>query len=147
MTEPLVVRYKKIHPDAITPEYKTAGAAAFDLAIIEDATIAPRSLVKARTGLVVQIPPGYFLMIASRSSNPFKKGIALGNSIGVIDSDYRGPNDELQLIIQNITDAEVQLSKGDRVAQGVVLPCPVVSLEEIIGDITTENRGGFGSTG
>lgn len=143
----LTLRFKKIHPDAVTPEYKTAGAAAFDLGIIEDASIPARSIVKVRTGLVVQIPEHHVLLIASRSSNAPKKGVSMANGIGVIDSDYRGPNDEIHLVIQNITDAEVHLSKGDRVAQGLVLPVPAVTLEEITGEIIEADRGGFGTTG
>ena len=89
--------FQKIHPDAVTPEYKTAGAAGFDLALVDDATIPPRSFVKAHTGIIVQVPDGHFLLIASRGSNPGKKGITLANSIGVLDWDYRGPNDEVML--------------------------------------------------
>lgn len=143
----LIVKFKKVHPDAVAPEYKTVGAAGFDLAIVEDVVIPPRTFVKARTGLVVQIPAGYFLMIASRGSNPGKKGIALANSIGVLDADFCGPTDEMMLFLENITDTEVRLAKGDRVAQGVVLPAPQAAIEEITGDITDADRGGFGSTG
>ncbi len=147
MENPLLVRYKKIHPDALAPEYKTAGAAGFDIALVEDLVIPPRSMVKSGTGLVVQVPEGYFLLIASRSSNTTKKGITLANGIGVLDSDYRGPTDQIWLVIENVTDAEVRLTKGDRVAQGIVIPCPAVALEEIAGAIDAVDRGGFGSTG
>lgn len=147
MNNTLTVRFKKIHTDAVTPEYKTAGAAGFDLALVDDVTIPPRSFVKAHTGIIVQVPDGHFLLIASRGSNPGKKGITLANSIGVLDWDYRGPNDEVMLCLENITDAEVHLSKGDRVAQGLVLPVPTVTLEEITGEIIEADRGGFGTTG
>lgn len=147
MHESLVVKFKKIHPDALAPEYKTAGAAGFDLALVEDVVIPPRSLAKTGTGIVVQVPPGYFLLVGSRSSNTTKKGITLANGIGVIDSDYRGPTDQIWLVIENITDVEVRLAKGDRVAQGMVIPCPKVTLEEITGEVDAADRGGFGSTG
>ncbi len=147
MNESLVVKFKKILPNAVIPEYKTKGAAGFDLALAKDVVIAPRSIVMAHTGLVVQIPEGYFLMIASRSSSPVKKGVNLANSIGVLDSDYCGPNDEVLLLLQNVTDHEVHLSSGDRVAQGVVLPAPQVAFQEIDGDVLAVDRGGLGSTG
>lgn len=147
MHESLLVKFKKIHPDALAPEYKTAGAAGFDIAIVEDLVVPPRSIVKSGTGLVVQIPDGHFLLIGSRSSNTTKKGITLANGIGVLDSDYRGPTDQIWLVIENITDVEVRLAKGDRVAQGMVIPCPKVTLEEITGEVDAADRGGFGSTG
>lgn len=147
MQESIVVRYKKIHPDAVTPEYKTGGAVAFDLGLIEDVTIPPRSFVKTPTGLVITVPVGHFLAVASRSSNPGKKGIDLANSIGIFDNDYCGPTDEVMLMLENITDAEVRLAKGDRVAQGVILPIPKVELREITEDISEDDRGGFGTTG
>lgn len=147
MNDVLTVRFKKTQQNAVTPEYKTPGAAAFDIGIVEDVTIPARTFAKVRTGLVVQTPERHVLLIVSRSSNPAKKGIDLANSVGVIDSDYRGPTDEIHLVLQNLTDADVTLTAGDRVAQGLVLPVPAVSLEEIVGDITEPDRGGFGTTG
>lgn len=147
MTDPLIVRYKKLHPDAVAPEYKTPGAAAFDFGLVEDVAIPPRSFVKVRTGLVIQAPQHHVLLIVSRSSNPGKKGIDLANSVGVIDSDYRGPNDEIFLVLENITDSEVRFTAGERVAQGMIVPVPRVQLEAIAGEITEADRGGFGSTG
>lgn len=147
MQEMLTVRYKKVHPNAVAPEYKTVGAAAFDFALVEDVVIPPRSFVKVRTGLVIQTPPQHVLLIVSRSSNPAKKGIDLANSVGVIDSDYRGPNDEIFLVIENLTDSEVRLAANDRIAQGMIVPVPTVQLAEITGEIAEADRGGHGSTG
>ncbi len=143
----MLISFKKTHPAALTPTFQTAGAAGFDLALIEDLTIPPHSLVKTSTGLIIQIPTGYFLLITSRSSNSLKKGIALANGVGVIDSDYCGPNDIIGLIIENITDAQVSLKAGDRVAQGLILPIPTVTFTELEGDVSAPDRGGFGSTG
>lgn len=147
MPDPLVVRFKKVHPDAVSPEYKTAGAAGFDIALVEDVVIPPRTFVKARTGLVIQVPDGHFLLIASRGSNPGKKGIDLANSVGILDWDFRGPTDEMMLFLENITDLEARFTKGDRVAQGLILPVPPVVMEEINDVIAEPDRGGFGSTG
>ncbi len=147
MSEPLVVRFKKVHPGAITPEYKTVGAAAFDIGLVEELVIAPRGITKTRTGLVIQVPDGHVLLLASRSSNAPKKGLSMANGIGVIDSDYRGPNDEIHLVFQNLTDAEIRIPAGERVAQGLILPVPPVVMEEITDSITESDRGGFGSTG
>lgn len=137
---------KRLVKHAALPAYQTSGSAAFDLAIIEDIVIAPRAIVKVRTGLVIQTPPGHVLILASRSSNPMKKGIDLANSIGVIDSDYRGPEDEILLVLVNLTEQEVRLEKGDRVAQGMIIPVVQAEITEIE-TITETSRGGFGSTG
>ncbi len=143
----MIINFKKLHPAALLPAYQTAGAAGFDLALIEDLEIPPRSIVKTSTGLVVQIPAGYFLLLASRSSNTTKKGITLANGVGVLDSDYCGPADAINLVLQNITDSPVSLKAGDRVAQGVVIPTPQVTFHELTADIALPNRGGFGTTG
>lgn len=147
MHDPLVIRFKKVHPNAVAPEYKTAGAAAFDFGLMDDVVIPPRSFLRVPTGLVIQIPERHVLLIVSRSSNPEKKGITMANGVGVIDSDYRGPNDTISLLLENITDTEVRLAAGDRVAQGMFVPVPTVRFEEIIGEIDAQDRGGFGSTG
>ncbi|HCC83399.1 TPA: dUTP diphosphatase [Candidatus Uhrbacteria bacterium] len=143
----MLISFKKTHPAALTPAFQTPGAAGFDLALVEDLTIPPRSFSKTSTGLIIQVPTGYFLLITSRSSNSLKKGIALANGVGIIDSDYCGPNDIIGLIIENITDLPVSLKAGDRVAQGLILPVPAITFTELTGDITTSDRGGFGSTG
>ncbi len=137
---------KKLDPQATLPTYQTPGAAAFDIALIEDVVIPPRGLIKTRTGLVIQVPAGHFLQIVSRSSNAVKKGITMANGLGVVDGDYCGPNDEIFLVIANLTDAEVKLSAGDRVAQGLILPVARVSIEEVQ-EMTGPDRGGHGSTG
>ena len=70
----------------------------------------------------------------------------MANGIGIIDSDYAGPEDEIHLILQNITNKPVQLKKGDRVAQGMFLPITRATFEEVE-EMPHKNRGGFGSTG
>ena len=66
--------------------------------------------------------------------------------VGVIDADYCGPEDEVKIQLLNFTDAPVTVSRGDRLAQGIVLPCPRVEWEEVT-DVSQPTRGGFGSTG
>lgn len=128
------------------PSYQTAGAAGFDLAASADVTVAPGAIVLVPTGLVVEVPPGHFLGIFARSSTPLKKGLVVANGVGVLDSDYCGPTDELKIQVMNVTSAPVQIKIGDRLAQGVVMPFARVELED--GDGTTApSRGGFGSTG
>lgn len=134
-------------PSAVgLPEPATAGAAGFDLAAAADMEIPARSIRLVGTGLVIGVPEGHFLGIFARSSIPLKRGLMVANGVGVIDSDYCGPADEIKIQLLNITDAPVQVARGDRLAQGIVLPCPKVEWDEV-SDISEPSRGGFGSTG
>jgi len=142
----MIIRYKKLHPGATAPEYKTVGAAAFDIALLEDVNLEARSFKKVRTGLVIETPKNHVLVLASRSSNPIKKGIDLANSIGIIDSDYCGWEDEIFLLLENITDQKVLLRAGDRIAQGMFIPVTVGDFEQVE-EMSGKNRGGHGSTG
>lgn len=95
---------------------------------------------------MIAVPDGYFLGIFARSSTPLKKGLMVANGVGVIDPDYSGPTDEIKIQVLNITDAPVKVTRGDRIAQGILLPCPTVDWEEVA-EISATSRGGFGSTG
>ena len=127
------------------PTYGTGGAAAFDLAAAEDIDIPPHQIKLVGTGLVIAVPEGYFLGIFARSSTPLKRGLMVANGVGVLDSDYCGPADELKVQLLNITDAPISVKAGDRLAQGIILQSPRVEFVEA--DATAPSRGGFGSTG
>lgn len=128
------------------PSYGTGEAAGFDLASAHDLVVAPRQILLVRTGLVIEVPTGYFLGIFARSSTPLKRGLMVANGVGVIDPDYSGPNDEVMIQVRNITDMPVEIRRGDRLAQGIVLPAPRVTWEEV-DEIREGTRGGFGATG
>ena len=108
--------------------------------------IPPRAIALVGTGLVIGVPAGYFLGIFARSSTPLKRGLIVANGVGVIDPDYSGPTDEIKIQLWNIGDEEALICRGDRLAQGIVLPAPQVTWEEVA-EIRPEIRGGFGSTG
>jgi dUTP pyrophosphatase len=99
-----------------------------------------------RTGLVIEIPTGYFLGIFARSSTPLKRGLMVANGVGVIDPDYSGPSDEVLLQVLNFTRRDVHVARGDRLAQGIVLPAPRISWNEVA-ELQSATRGGFGTTG
>ena len=128
------------------PSYGTSEAAGFDLASAHDVVVQPRQIVLVHTGLVIQVPTGYFLAIFARSSTPLKRGLMVANGVGVLDPDYSGPNDEVMIQVMNVTESDVQIRRGDRLAQGIVLPAPRVAWEEV-DDIRETTRGGFGATG
>jgi dUTP diphosphatase len=128
------------------PSYGTSEAAGFDLAAAHDLVVAPRQIALVRTGLVIAVPTGYFLAIFARSSTPLKRGLIVANGVGVLDPDYSGPADEVMIQVMNVTDSDVTIRRGDRIAQGIVLPAPRVTWEEV-GEIREVTRGGFGATG
>lgn len=137
----------RAHPDARLPEYKTAGAACFDLESIEEVTVIPNEVKLIRTGLIFRTPPGYFLCIAPRSSLS-KLGLDMPHSFGILDPDYSGPRDEMRILLRNFTDKPVKIEKFQRLAQGYFAVAPHATWKEISAeDLKTESRGGFGSTG
>ena len=141
----LTVRITRIHPDAVLPEYHTAGAAAFDLAAVADVTVDPGRVALIPTGLVVKVPLRMFLGIFARSSTPLKRGLMVANGVGVIDPDYCGEQDEVKIAVMNFTDEAVTVRVGERIAQGILLEAPRVSWAEA--EPAATSRGGFGSSG
>lgn len=140
------LRIKRLDPTVPLPTHATAQAAAFDLAAAHDAEIPPGAIRLIGTGLVIQVPNGHFLGIFARSSTPLKRGLMVANGVGVLDADYCGPEDEVKIQILNVSGVPVHIAKGDRLAQGIVLPAPRVEWEEVA-EIASPTRGGFGSTG
>jgi len=140
------LKIKRLDPAVGLPEPATGKAAGFDLAASADIEIPARSIRLVGTGLVIGVPEGHFLGIFARSSTPLKRGLMVANGVGVIDADYCGPEDEIKIQVLNITDAPVKVIRGDRLAQGIVLPCPRVEWDEIE-ETSQPSRGGFGSTG
>ena len=140
------LRIARIRPSATIPAPATDGAAGFDLAAAEAVTIPPHAIRLVGTGLVIAVPAGHFLAIFARSSTPLKRGLMVANGVGVVDADYCGPSDEIRVQLLNITDQPVEVQVGDRLAQGIVLPAPSVTWDEVDA-MDGPSRGGFGSTG
>ncbi|MBI4049784.1 MAG: dUTP diphosphatase [Candidatus Doudnabacteria bacterium] len=140
------VKIKRLDPSIELPNYQTEESAAFDLASNEDAVIGPHEIKLLGTGLIIEAPHDHFLMIAPRSSLPLKKGLSVPQSIGIVDRDYSGPQDEVKLQLFNFTDKPVHVKKGERLCQGIFLKRNQVEWDEV-DEIRTESRGGFGSTG
>ena len=129
------------------PEYQTASAAGMDLRAEIDAPIQLCPLERAivGTGLFIELPEGYEAQIRPRSGLAAKQGVTVLNSPGTIDADYRG---EIGVILVNLSNENVTISRGDRIAQMVVARyeraewTQVEALSE-----TVRGAGGFGSTG
>jgi len=129
------------------PVYQTAGSAGFDLAASVAMTIGPGQVTLVPTGLVIEVPSGHFLGVFARSSTPIKRGLMVANGVGIVDSDYCGPTDEIKIEVYNFTAAPVRVEAGDRLAQGVLIPCARAEWDEQSSARRTSDRGGFGSTG
>jgi len=148
----MIIKFKKLHEDAIIPQYQTKGAAGFDFHAIEDIIdIEEGDYFLAKTGLAVEIPEGYELQIRSRSGLALKQGIIVLNAPGTVDSDYRG---EIGIILYKVPEVIrnhnyiLNLKKGDRIAQGVICKVEQPTIE-VVEELTETQRGvgGFGSTG
>ena len=141
------VKFKKVHHEAIEPEYKTKKAACCDLyAVFNDlfgyCYLRPNETAVIPTGLEVIIPSGYELQIRSRSGMA-SKGVVLSNGIGTIDEDY---HEEIKVLLTNCSPDVVKITQGDRVAQCCLSPVTKIEFEEV--DYVPKNgRGGLGSTG
>lgn len=131
------------------PSYQTEHAAGLDLLAALPAgaplMLAPGARALVPTGLAIALPPGFEAQVRPRSGLAVKSGLAVLNSPGTIDSDYRG---EVQVLLINLGDAPVLLERGMRIAQMVIAPVQRAVLTEVPSlDPTTRGSGGFGSTG
>ena len=139
------VKITRIDESLPLPEYKTEGAVAFDLYARNQTRIAPGESVRIPSNVIIQTPPGYLLLLAARSSLSKKRGLMLANGIGVIDQDFCGPEDEIQLAIINVGSETHVIERGERIVQGTMIKIERAQWEE--SEIDAQTRGGFGTTG
>lgn len=147
MEQSVVLRMKKVRPEAQLPQRQTEGAAGYDLRACVEApvTLEPGEGYSFPTGLAGEIPQGLVGLVFCRSGLGVKHGVSLPNCVGVIDSDYRG---ELIVPLRNFGDKAYTIQPGERIAQLVLVPVflpPVAEVEEL--SETQRGTGGFGSTG
>jgi dUTP pyrophosphatase len=139
------VRIKRLDTAIPLPKYETNGSVGFDLLARVDVVIEAKSVGLIPANVVVEVPAGYMLVVASRSSTPIKKGLLTPHGIGIIDHDYCGPNDEIKIQVYNFKDEEVKINRGDKIAQGIFVHVDKFMWEEV-NEMTNKDRGGFGST-
>lgn len=140
------VRIKRLDKELPLPIYETAGSVGFDLVARETTTIPTGTIELIPGNVIVEVPEGYMLALASRSSTPRKKGLTPPHGFGVIDQDYCGPTDEIKIQVYNFSGEVVTIERGEKIAQGVFVRVDRFEWEEV-DEIRTESRGGFGSTG
>jgi len=128
------------------PKYETDGSLGFDLACRQDTEIKPGEITLIPANVIIKIPADFVLFITLRSSTPRKKGLIMPHGVGVIDSDYCGPKDEIKIQVQNTSSEIAKVKKGERIAQGILLRCDKFRFKEVE-KMKNKSRGGFGSTG
>jgi len=139
----MIVKIKKLEKNSKIPSYALKGDAGLDLTAVSRTYDIDGNIVYG-TGLAFEIPEGYVGLIFPRSSNA-KKTLILSNSVGILDSNYRGEvifkfkPTELHIISYNI---------GDRIGQLIIIPYPQIEFKEVEElSKTDRNTGGYGSTG
>ncbi len=142
----MLIKIKRIDKSLPLPRHETAGSVAFDLSARETVSVAAGGRADIPANLVVATPPGYMLMLAPRSSLCRKKNLVMPNSVGIIDQDYCGPNDELHVQVWNIGPETVTIERGERIAQGIFVRIDRAEWNEI-DEASAPDRGRFGTTG
>ncbi len=142
----MILRYRRLTPEARPPARAHEGDAGFDLHAVESASIAPGRRASVGTGLAVAIPDGHAGLVVPRSGLAARHGISLVNAPGLIDAGYRG---ELRVLLMNgDADETFEVDPGDRIAQLVVVAVAGPELHEVAElDATGRGEGGFGSSG
>lgn len=137
------VKIKKMHANAVVPKYAKPGDAGLDLTATSEEWNDDNTMVTYGTGLAVEIPEGYVGLVFPRSSVS-KTTLNLTNSVGVIDSGYRG---EIMFKFRYLEEGMIY-GVGDRIGQLIIMPYPQIEFEEVEDLSSTERgEGGFGSTG
>lgn len=139
------VKIKRIDKSLPLPIYETNGSVGFDILAREDTTVAAKDISLIPGNIIVEVPQGYMLIVASRSSTPRKKGLLPPHGLGIIDHDYCGEQDEIKIQVYNFEDNSVIVRKGEKIAQGVFIKIDKFEWEEM-GNMNNKSRGGFGST-
>jgi dUTP pyrophosphatase len=136
---------KQLDPDLPVPGHAHPGDGGVDLHAREDATLQPGERVIVPTGVAVAVPEGHAGLVTPRSGLAARSGISVVNGPGLLDSGYRG---EIKVILINLGQEAVEIARGDRIAQLVVVPVATQEFE-VVDELPESSRGagGFGSTG
>jgi dUTP pyrophosphatase len=139
------IKFQKIHEDAIIPRFAKESDAGLDITSIDNYNINPGEHLLVKTGLKMELPPGYEAQVRPRSGLALKNKITVLNSPGTIDAGYRG---EVGVILMNHGNEIFKVNKLDRIAQLVIAKHETPEIEEVHElEISERGEGGFGSTG
>ncbi|MFW5702974.1 MAG: dUTP diphosphatase [Candidatus Dojkabacteria bacterium] len=145
MGDKLEIRYKKLHKDAKVPLHGSDRAAGYDLYARTEVEIAPSETELIPTGIALELPEGYFAMLAPRGSLAIKKNLDMPHSVGIMDEDYVG---EYFVPLRNLGKKPFKIDKHERIAQLIVLPFQLVEFVQV-NELkqTKRGEGRFASTG
>lgn len=137
--------YKTTRDGVIEPAYAHDGDAGLDLRTLDGCVLKPLERKLLHTGLAFQVPEGHFGAVVPRSGLAMKRGLGIVNSPGIVDSTYRG---EVCVCVVNLSQDDIVIETGERVAQMVIVPYATCSLIRcaVLSD-TERGTGGWGSTG
>ena len=139
------VKIRRHDKEVPLPAYQTPGSVAQDCSVREDTIIESRAIGYVPLNISIEPPKGHFILMAPRSSL-HKHGLMFANSVAIFDEDFSGDHDEYKAILYNFTDKPVEVKKGDRIGQIIVLPYDKVTWNEVE-TLGNSERGGIGSTG
>lgn len=139
------MKIKLLSENAKAPTYATDGAACFDFYAAESKTVHAGQAAIVDTGIAVEVPENFALLLFSRSGHGFKHGIRLANAVGVVDSDFRG---SVKVCLHNDSGFVYSVAAGDRIAQGLIVATFRHKIE-VVDELseTARGAGGMGSTG
>lgn len=136
----------RLDPSLPLPQYETNGSFAFDFLARKTTTIAPQTLGLIPGNVIVACPDNLALLVLPRSSTFRKKSLIFPHSIGLIDGDYCGSEDEIMIQVFNFSDEPITVDKGEKIAQGLFVQTAKVDFLEVAAESLGASRGGFGST-
>ncbi len=141
------VKIKRVDKSLPLPIYETTGSVGCDLLARVKTVIPAKNIAKIPANVIIETPPGYMFLVASRGSTPFKKGLMPPHGVGIGDQDFCGPDDEYDIAVYNFTNKKVVIEKGEKIAQGIFVPIAKVKWHEVEDMKKNSSRGKFGSTG
>lgn len=141
----VIVKVKRLIPEAKMPRYEHPGDSGADLVAVTDYTLQPMQWFAVPTGISAEVPMGFELQVRPKSGLALKHGVTVLNTPGTVDAGYRG---EIKVILVNLGASSFHISRGQKIAQLVVAPIAWGQFEEV-DELTQSQRGssGFGSTG
>ncbi len=143
--EGMNVKIQKTHQNGRIPTYATDGSGAVDFYSAEEVAVEGLQVRAIDLGVALEVPEGHVMLLFPRSSIGKNTPLRMANSVGVIDSDYRGT---IHALYENNDICPTLIKKGDRIAQGIILPIPKIEFEEVkLLTGTKRGHGRFGSTG
>ncbi len=142
--EDFYLNIKLTHEDAILPNNSgNNGNAGYDMYSVEDVILNPGDDELIKTGWCCEFPKGFVMIIKDKSGRRWKGKLQTG--AGVIDAVYR---DEVRIVLRNISDVPVEIKKGEKVAQFIMIPIWNGAPKQVTElDMSSDRGGGFGSTG